>query len=324
MTKALNAITLDNVLDRVTLVVFQTRIVSPIRDTGEGTQPGDKGSRIEKVLQKCFDPKALRPLTSKKQEATRICRNFGTKVETLNAWAVPVGRVQDCLNQLSKIEVSWKVLADDLADNIQSSVESWAKANPDEASSIRALAPTRQDVLASTRFIKTSYRLRGEDVEDEGCLEAELTGMAGQTMHELAQALRDASLDKASGGQYTQSVKEVFKRIQTKAESLAFLDPRLAEVSDVLKSTVDSLPASGLITAASAVLIKSVVDQMLNPVKLMRDGFKMMAQSAPVSVDPQAVIQVKPEKQPKASTVNASVVLVANHGSKLPSAALTF
>lgn len=339
MTKAMNAATLETVLDRVKLVVFQTRIVSPIRDTGEGTQPGDTGSRIEKVLQKCFDPNALKPLTRKKQEATRICRNFGTKVETLNAWAVPVERTQDLLNQLGKIEADWEVLAKDLADNIQSSIDKWAKANPSEAETIRKLAPTCQDVIASTRFIKTSYRLRGEDVDDDGCLEGELTGMAGQTMRELAQSLRDASLDKASGGQYTQSVKDVLKRVQVKAESLAFLDPRLEEVSTVLQSTLDTLPASGLITSASAILIKSVVDQMLNPGLLMKNGFNKIGQSeattaAPAQAKPVKVpaekkgkpVQAKPVQETPVlpEPVSAPVQHAANLGSALPSAALSW
>ena len=261
---------LSNVLDRVNLVVFQTRIVTPIRDTGEGKKDG---SRIEKVLQSCFDPTALRPLTRKKQEATRICRNFGTKVETLNAWAVPTERTQELVDHLASIAKEWTGLAEELAVNMSSRVNAWAVQNPSESAAIRDLAPTGKEVRDTTRFIYTSFRLRSEDVDDNGCLEADLTGLAGQTLHELAVSLRDASLDKASGGQYTQGVKDVLGRLALKAESLSFLDPIIGEVASVLTSTLALLPPSGLIQDAHAVLVKSVVDQMLDPRKLMRNGF---------------------------------------------------
>lgn len=262
---------LSNVLDRVNLVVFQTRIVTPIRDTGEGKK---EGSRIEKVLQSCFDPTVLRPLNSKKQEATRICRAYGTKVETLNAWAVPVERTQELIDQLSRIAGEWNGLAEDLARNIGLRVEAWARQNPSESATIRELAPSAQEVRDATRFIFTSYRLRAEDVNDNGCLESDLSGLSGQTLHEFAVALRDASLDKASGDQYTQAVKDVLGRIARKAESLAFLDQRIAEVASVLTSTIAVLPTNGLISDAHAILVKSVVDQMLDPRKLMRSGFR--------------------------------------------------
>lgn len=268
---------LSNVLDRVNLVVFQTRIVTPIRDTGEGKKDG---SRIEKVLQSCFDPTALRPLARKKQEATRICRNYGTKVETLNAWAVPVERTPELLEQLAKIASEWTGLADDLARSMKTRVDTWAMQNPSESAAIRELAPSGKEVRDTTRFIFTSFRLRAEDVDDNGCLESDLGGLAGQALHEFAVALRDSSLDKASGDQYTQGVKEVLGRIAIKADSLAFLDSRIAEVASVLNSTIALLPASGLICNASAVLVKSVVDQMLDPRKLMRNGFAKIEQSA--------------------------------------------
>jgi len=279
------------VLDEVNLVVFQTRIVTPIRDTGEGEV---KGSRIEKVLQACFDPKLLRPLNAKKQEANRICRNYGTKVETLNAWAVPRGQTQDLLDDLAKIAAGWSTLAEDLAASIGSAVNLWASDNPSESEAIRKLAPSADEVREATRFIYTSFRIDAKNVDDTGCLEADLSGLAGQTMREFALALRDSSLDKNSGEKYTQGVREVLARLAKKAASMAFLDPRIEEVAEVLASTLALLPLTGPITNAHAVLVKSVVDQMLDHRRLYRNGFAKPAEensadeadSGPTSAEP--------------------------------------
>ncbi len=264
-----------NILDRVNLVVFQTRIVTPLRDTGEGKKDG---SRIEKVLQSCFNPSTLRPLTRKKQEATRICRNFGTKVETLNAWAVPVDRAPELLEQLSRIANDWNGLADELAKSMSSYVTAWANQNPSESEMIRELAPSDKEVKESTRFIYTSFRLRADDVDDNGCLEGDISGLAGQTLHEFSVMLRDASLDKVSGIRYTQGVKEVFARLAKKAESLSFLDPIIAEVASVLTNTIAMLPQNGLILNAHAVLVRSIIDQMLATRTLMKNGFSKFEQ----------------------------------------------
>ena len=274
---ATNNPAISQVLDRVTLVIFQTRIVSPIRDTGEGERDG---SRIKKVLQSCFDPIVLRPLARKKQEASRLCRSFGTSVASLGAWAVPIERTKLLTERLAKISDEWAELAEELAINIATKVEAYAQENPAEAAAIRSLAPSASDVRSSTRFIYTSYRLRAEDVDDDsGCLESDMIGLAGQTLREFAVALCDASLNKGTGLQYTQSVKEVLRRVETKARSLAFLNPVLDEVSKVLTETISALPVSGAITNASAILVKTIVDQLLDPAKLLKNGFAKFEQS---------------------------------------------
>lgn len=264
---------LSKVLEHVNLVVYQTRIVTPIRDTGEGKKIG---SRIEKVLQACFDPTALRPHAAKKQEANRLCRLYGTRVETLNAWAVPTDRTQELMEQLGAIAKEWDKLTVTLAGNMTSTVETWAKANPTDAAVIKELAPTAQEVRESTRFIYTSFKLQADQVSDPGCLEQELIGLAGQTLHEFTQIIRDASLHNDDRTYYSQASKEALVKIATKAQSLAFLDPILAEVANVLHSTLAVLPTSGQIADAHAVLLKSVIDQLMSPRTLLRAGFRKM------------------------------------------------
>lgn len=267
--------TFENILDQVRLVVYQTRMVSSIRDTGEGQRDG---SRYKKVLQSCFDVAALRDLTRKKQEAYRLCRNFGTHVTSLNAWAVPVQRTAELMAKLAVIEAEWKVLAETMATTISAKVRQHASAFPEDASAILALAPTPDDVRSTTRFIYTSFRVRGEDIEDHGSLGEDLTCLAGQTLHEFSMVLKDASVNKGSAQHYTQGIKEVLGKIQRKASSLAFLDPILKEISDVLTDTLAVLPLSGNITSAHAVMVRSIIDQLLAPGPLMKNGFQKMQQ----------------------------------------------
>ena len=283
------------ILDKVSLVVVTTRTVSPLRDTHEG---GQVGSRISKVLQSCFDPTALRPFGRMKQEARRLCASFGTRVESLNAFAVPLESTDRLLAELSRIDTEWQKLRNELADQIDFQVSDWAAKNPAEREAILALAPSRQEVIDSTRFFFTSFRLRPSDIEDNGCLEQDLTGLAGQALYEFSVALRDASVHKIVGIDFSKGVFEVLSRLARKAESLAFLGPSIAEVASVLTSTVAMLPPDGNLNVAHAIMVRSIIDQMLEPKKLAANGFLSLRANMSAALNVSSASSVMPARAP--------------------------
>ena len=111
------------ILEKVSLVVVTTRTVSPLRDTHEG---GQVGSRISKVLQSCFDPTALRPFGRMKQESRRLCSTFGTRIESLGAFAIPLESTDRLLEELGRIDTEWQERRNELADAIEFQVKDWA------------------------------------------------------------------------------------------------------------------------------------------------------------------------------------------------------
>lgn len=287
------------ILEKVSLVVVATRTVSPLRDTHEG---GQVGSRISKVLQSCFDPTALRPFGRMKQESRRLCSSFGTRIESLGAFAVPLESTDRLLEELGRIDIEWQERRNELADAIEFQVKDWAMKNPAECDAILALAPSRDDVIESTRFFFTSFRLHASDVEDNGGLEQDLTGLAGQALYEFSVALRDASVHKIVGTDFTKGVFEVLSRLARKAESLAFLGPSIAEVASVLTSTVAMLPADGTLNAAHAIMVRSIIDQMLEPRKLAASGFLSLR----ANMNAAAVNAVAPTQAPIREAVEPS------------------
>ena len=287
------------ILEKVSLVVVTTRTVSPLRDTHEG---GQVGSRISKVLQSCFDPTALRPFGRMKQESRRLCSTFGTRIESLGAFAIPLESTDRLLEELGRIDTEWQERRNELADAIEFQVKDWAMKNPAERDAILSLAPSRDDVIESTRFFFTSFRLRASDVEDNGGLEQDLTGLAGQALYEFSVALRDASVHKIVGTDFTKGVFEVLSRLARKAESLAFLGPSIAEVASVLTSTVAMLPADGTLNAAHAIMVRSIIDQMLEPRKLAASGFLSLR----ANMNAAAVSAVAPTQTPVRETVEPS------------------
>jgi len=87
-----------------------------------------------------------------------------------------------------------------------------------------------------------------------------------------------------------------------KAESLAFLGPSIAEVASVLTSTVAMLPADGTLNAAHAVMVRSIIDQMLEPRKLAASGFLSLR----ANMNAAAVNAVAPTQAPVREAVEPS------------------
>ena len=173
---------IDKVLDRCALVVVTTRMPSPMRDTDEGSKTG---SRVVKVLQSCFNPEALRPLNKLKTHANRACRAVGTRLDTLQAWTVVTEKLEDLMKELEHIHGEWQTETNLLAKSIKSRVEDWATLNSADAAAIRALAPSSREILASSKFLRTSFRLRSEDIIDQASMEEEMTSLVGKVLYEI-------------------------------------------------------------------------------------------------------------------------------------------
>ncbi len=280
------------VLERVNLISFKTHLINPTRDTGEGDK---SDTRITKVLQRCFDPGVLRPFGKLKQAAQRACRSQGTRIDTLDAWAVPLDHTEQLLKVLESIASEWERLAKHLATSIGAAVEAYAAEHPSERDAIRTLAPSSATVRQHTRFQYAAFRLKGEDVVEAGGLTADVSGLAGQTLHELAAELRDAGLTQSGRSQYSTAITGVLERVASKAKSLHFVDPVIEQVAKVLDDLLVVLPRSGAIKGNHAVLVTAVIECLLNPNRLLVKGFQGVnpQEEIPASFSPPVATYVR-------------------------------
>jgi hypothetical protein len=51
------------------------------------------------------------------------------------------------------------------------------------------------------------------------------------------------------------------------------LDPRIAEVAEVVGSLIKMLPTRGKVDDATAILLRMIVDRLMNPSELIKKGF---------------------------------------------------
>ena len=294
---------IDKVLDRCALVVVTTRMPSPMRDTDEGSKTG---SRVVKVLQSCFNPEALRPLNKLKTHANRACRAVGTRLDTLQAWTVVVEKLEDLMKELEHIHGEWQTETNLLAKSIKSRVEDWATLNSADAAAIRALAPSSREILASSKFLRTSFRLRSEDIIDQAAIEEEMTSLVGKVLYEMGLILRDASLHKSTGKFFTPDVFHVLARVREKCKSMAFLDPILQRISDTLEAFHIRLAGEGRITDLDALALHALIQQLLDTRGLLRNGLIVpqlpagvaLPAASPAAVPPAANSGGSPARKP--------------------------
>ena len=136
MVKATSQV-VHEVLERCSLVVYQTRSISSDRDTGNTVK---KGAKTVKEVVTTFDAGVLKAINAEKQKGARLCQQFGTKVESLAAWLVPNDRVEALLEGLTAIKDRVVVLTEDLASNIANLVESYALINPDQQDGVSSFS----------------------------------------------------------------------------------------------------------------------------------------------------------------------------------------
>lgn len=258
-----------SVLENCSLVVYQTRSISTDRDTGNTVR---KGAKTVRETVTTFDAGALKAINAEKQRGARLCQQYGTKLESLAAWVVSNDRVQELLEKLNTVKDKVQELTEELASNIHGLVETYALLNPEQADQIRKLGPQPSDVTENTRILFAAYKVRPDDVvEDAGGLSEDLQLLHVQALHEFHMSLRDAKANPA-GQYYTQQIRDVLGRIADKAESLAFLNPVLAEIGVTVNGCLKDLPTAGGIDGFHAVALSSLISQLMEPKTLLANG----------------------------------------------------
>lgn len=256
------------IFSRSTGFGYSTHVFSAERDAGTVVTNATR-KQVEK--QEVIHPSHLSPLGAFKQEAFRLCRSYGTKLDLFNLWIVPKDDEEALDKGLLDINARWDAFVnDELLPNYPSWVEKYATENPKFAKDILRLAPTLEQIKKSTKFSFGRLSLANADVHAVN-LEEEVEGLWGQVLKDIAADIKDAKMDKSKS--YTQAARAVIARITRKCEGLGFLHPRLSEVSRTLEELQAALPPTGSIKGTDALAIKQVLEVLLHPAKFMRDGF---------------------------------------------------
>lgn len=256
-------------LNRCALFSVATRIFSPERESGGRSKDGAiiKSEKIEII-----DPKALNPLYRLKHDLFITCRSFGTKLDIMNAWTVPLERADMLEKKIKEILGWWDEHKIKIVAEFRDLVEAQAAANPTQAEAIRKMAPSSAEVEHAIRAAYVRFTLKPEEVMAMG-LENELNSLPEQAAQEIAQDLKE-SLGK--GSRYSRKTLEVLRRVAMKAGSFGFLSPALEAVPSAVEKLIKSLPdGQDSFKGEESLTIGAMIAFLSNPQRLIEEGRKI-------------------------------------------------
>lgn len=270
----------QSVFERSTCFAYKTRVFSVLRDAGTKTTTA---TRKQKDIQEVIHPSRIKTLGKLKQEAFRLCRSMGTKLDMLDLWIVPNDDSDALSDGLLDINARWDTWTNDtLFPNYSDWVSNYAKENEVDAADILRLAPSIDEIKKSTRFVFANFSLRDANVRSIN-IEQEVEGLWGQVLSEIVSDIKDAHMDTSQT--FTQGARDVLKRIARKCDGLGFLHPRLEEISNTIRTVLAALPTSGAIKGIDALAVKQVLDTLMNPNKFAQQGFVAFDSSPDPSSD---------------------------------------
>lgn len=251
------------VLKSCVLLNYSARQISAVRET----YTFKEGAKIEKKGVVLFNPKKLNPFQRLKREMFTTARKYGTKLDALGAWLVPLGRADAAETEFRRLVEQYEELANGFVGEYQDLINVQCIAHPLDADDIRAAAPGVNSVRSGLHASCILFQLP-DDIRETG-LERELDSLPGQVASEMAQELKDCL---GAGSRYTRETLKVIKRVAMKAESFGFLHPSLAAVPGLVNGLLSRLPPDGPYRGEEALNIGVVIAFLQDPVRLLDEG----------------------------------------------------
>ena len=251
------------VLKSCVLLNYSARQLSAVREISTLRE----GAKVEKKGVVLFNPKKLNPFQRLKREMFTCARKYGTKLEALGAWLVPLDRADAADEEFKRLVQQYEDAAVDFCAEYRDLVDAQCIAHPLDAEDIRGAAPVETAVREVLRASCVLYQLP-EEIRETG-LERELDSLPGQVASEMAQDLRDSL---GSGHRYTRDTLNVIRRVAKKAGSFGFLHPSLAAVPGLVDGLLSRLPPDGPYRGEEALNIGVVIAFLQDPVRLLAEG----------------------------------------------------
>lgn len=265
----------NQITEKCAFVSFAVRMFSPERELGRRDKTGAV-IKSEKV--QIISPKRLAPMNNAKSTGERACRRYGSRLDAMNAWVVPLSNIDALKAELVKSVNHFEAEKANFIANIDSYISAQIAENPADEHDIRSAMPSASDMERSIRISWVRHNLDLDDIEDYG-LAREFSGIAEQAAWEIAQDIKTST---GTGTRYTKNTIEVLMRAADKAESFGFLSESLAAIKPAVQQLKASLNVGGF-TPADRLMIGAMISFLSDHKKIANEGRHAASVLAPVA-----------------------------------------
>ncbi len=252
---------------RVVATAFSGKqVIDPVRDLGQDVAstlpPADLLRLGNKQL---VDPAALRPFPKLRQRATRACLAVGTRIFG-DAVAVPESKFAALLTELEAIAAEWNIARDSFVADYPRLVAVWADQHPAWRGSLLSMAPPAASVAERFSFSVVPFKVGTAGTLGAAALNAELDGLSGQMLREIAQDAQEALTASFHGkAEVTRRALRPLKAIQDKVEGLEFLSAGCGKLTDYIREALADAPKSGPIDGSYLLRLTFLLEWLTNP-----------------------------------------------------------
>jgi hypothetical protein len=296
------------------ITAFGGKTVLSAEDLGDVAEelPADI---VDLGSKKIVNTKTLRPFMKLRKRAQRAMLDMGG-TKFLGAYGFAEEKFNAAYAKANEIQTEWEQETQAFLKEYPDHILDWANAHPEWKDKILQSAPAVAEIEKRIQFNIRAFKVATPvpgDNQFDGNLTEELAGIAGQVVQEIAQDVKGTwkggPESGVAGDRTTQAVKRLLKRVSDKAESLSFVDTRLSKIAKLVSTTAATLPSTGTIEGRDYLMVKGLMDMLLDPKALLEQALQndlaVIVPSPEPAPEPEPVLQLAVAPQPELPGIGA-------------------
>ena len=239
---------------------------------------------------KIADPESLRIFSTLKSRAFSMLDRHG--VRFLGGWAIPEAKADAVVRELMNIRDAFFQAKKDFLADYDRAIQAWVEKHDSWGDIIRNSTVSSAYVDARIDFRWQLYKVApimqhaDSTVVLEAGLAEEVTNLGNTLFAEIAKEASDIWRRVYAGKtEVTHKALSPLRTLHSKLVGLAFVEPCILPVSDLIKAALDRMPIKkGNIGGADLLLLRGLVSTLCDPDTLYEHARRILAGDAPASV----------------------------------------
>ena len=239
---------------------------------------------------KIADPESLRIFSTLKSRAFSMLDRHG--VRFLGGWAIPEAKADQIIHELMNIRDLFLEEKERFLSGYDESIRAWVEKHDSWGDIIRNSTVSSDYVRSRIDFRWQMYKVApimqhtDTSVVLEAGLAEEVTNLGNTLFAEIAKEAADIWKRVYAGKtEVTHKALSPLRTLHSKLVGLAFVEPSILPVSDIIKAALDRMPTKkGNIGGTDLLLLRGLVSALCDPDTLYEHARRILAGDAPASV----------------------------------------
>lgn len=239
---------------------------------------------------KIADPESLRIFSTLKSRAFCLLDRHG--VRFLGGWAIPEAKAGQIVHELMDIRDAFFEAKENFLADYDRDIQAWVEKHDAWGDIIRNSTVSSDYVRSRIDFRWQMYKVApimqhaDTSVVLEAGLAEEVTNLGNTLFAEIAKEAADIWKRVYDGKtEVTHKALSPLRTLHSKLVGLAFVEPSILPVSDLIKAALDRMPTKkGNIGGTDLLLLRGLVSTLCDPDTLYEHARRILAGDAPASV----------------------------------------